>query len=119
MHEANEPDHSCAAQDMTVSEIPVPAVEPGWVLVKVYASGVNRSELILRESEIDESYIKKPVVPGIECAGEVVDPSDSDLKRRQRVIALMGGMGRSFDGSYAQYCLVPQENLFTTPIIGI
>ena len=103
---------SCGPEDMHVSEIPVPKVKPGWVLVKVHASGMNRSELILREYEADEPYINTPIVPGIECAGEVVNPSDSDLAVGQKVIAIMGGMGRSFDGGYAEYCLVPRENLF-------
>jgi len=30
----------------------------------------------------------------------------------QRVVALMGGMGRSFDGSYAEFTLVPSKNVF-------
>lgn len=105
-------EHSCAPEEMRISEIPVPEAKPGWVLIKVHASGVNRSELILRASEIDEAYIKHPVVPGIECAGEVADPSDSDLVCGQRVVAIMGGMGRSFDGGYAEFCLVPRENVF-------
>lgn len=52
------------------------------------------------------------VVPGIECVGEVVDPSDSGLMKGQRVMALMGGMGRSFNGSYAEYALLPSRNVF-------
>ena len=44
---------------------------------------------------------------GIECAGEVVEAPGSDLHPGERVIAAMGGMGREFDGGYAQYTLVP------------
>ena len=106
-------DGSCTPEEMRVSKIPAPEAKPGWVLVKVHASGVNRAELILRQHEADEPYINTPVVPGIECAGEVVDPSDSDLEAGQKVVGIMGGMGRSFDGGYAEYCLVPRKNLFT------
>lgn len=106
-------EHSCPACDLRISTISVPRAKAGWVLIKVFACGVNRAELILRQSEVDEPYIQKPVVPGIECAGEVADPSDTDLRRGQRVVAIMGGMGRSFDGGYAEYCLVPRKNVFT------
>ncbi len=100
-------------KDIVLSEIPVPRVYPGWVLVKVKAFGMNHSEQILRLSEINASYIQKPIIPGIECVGEIIDPSDSDLPIGQKVFALMGGMGRSFNGSYAEYALLPRRNVFT------
>ncbi len=100
------------AEAVRLSEMPVPAVKPGWVLVKVKAFGLNHSEQILRLSEIEASYIKKPIIPGIECAGEILDPSDSAFSKGQKVVALMGGMGRSFDGSYAEYALLPAHHVF-------
>ena len=102
----------CKAEDLKVSEIPVPQVGPGWVLVKVHAAGLNHSEALLRMFEADNDYINTPIVPGIECVGEVADPSDSALAKGDRVIALMGGMGRSFNGSYAEYALLPAKNVF-------
>lgn len=102
-----------AGKDVVLSEVPVPRVEPGWVLVKVRAFGMNHSEQILREFEIEADYIQKPVIPGIECVGEVADASDSGLKIRQKVCALMGGMGRSFNGSYAEYALLPADHVFS------
>ena len=99
-------------KNITLAECPVPEVKPGWVLIKVKAFGLNHSEQILRHSEINAPYIQKPVIPGIECAGEVVDPSDTDLKTGQKVIALMGGMGRSFNGSYSEYALLPRRIVF-------
>lgn len=102
----------CEAAEMKVSEIPVPKVRPGWVLVKIHAAGLNHSEALLRMFEIENDYIQKPIVPGIECVGEVADPSDSCLKTGDRVVALMGGMGRSFNGSYAEYTLLPCGNVF-------
>lgn len=98
---------------LKVSEIPLPEVKSGWVLIKVKAFGINHSELMMRQFEGDAPYIQLPRILGIECAGEVADPSDSGLKKRQKVVALMGGMGRSFDGSYAEYVLLPEKNVFT------
>ena len=99
-------------KDIVLSECPVPEVKPGWVLIKVKAFGLNHSEQILRRSEINAAYIQKPVIPGIECVGEVADSSDTDLKPGQKVVALMGGMGRSFNGSYSEYALLPRRIVF-------
>jgi NADPH:quinone reductase len=103
---------TCSPLELAVGEIPVPEVRPGWILIRVKAFGLNRSELIMREYEGNASYIRLPRVLGIECAGEIADPSDSAFRHGQRVVALMGGMGRSFDGSYAEYTLVPAKNVF-------
>jgi NADPH:quinone reductase-like Zn-dependent oxidoreductase len=104
--------NSCLAEELKISEVQVPEVKPGWILIKVKAFGLNRSELMMRAYEADAPYIKLPRIPGIECAGEIIDPSDSKFMEGARVIALMGGMGRSFDGSYAEYTLVPSKNVF-------
>ena len=100
------------AENVSLSELPVPETRPGWVLVKVKAFGMNHSEQILRLSEINADYIKKPIIPGIECVGEIEDPSDTNFRKGQKVIALMGGMGRSFNGSYAEYTLLPSHHVF-------
>jgi len=99
-------------RDVVLSEVPIPEVRPGWVLVKVRAFGLNHSEKLLRLNEIRGSHIQKPIIPGIECVGEIVDPSDTDLTVGQKVCALMGGMGRSFNGSYAEYALLPRRIVF-------
>lgn len=105
-------DKTTEARDIILSECPIPDARPGWVLVKVKAFGLNQSERILRLNEINASYIQKPIIPGIECVGEIADPSDSGLAVGQKVVALMGGMGRSFNGSYAEYALLPERIVF-------
>ena len=100
-------------EDVVLSDIAVPEVKPGWVLVKVKAFGMNHSEAILREFEIKKDYINKPIIPGIECVGEIADAFDSGLEKGQKVAALMGGMGRSFNGSYAEYALLPVHHVFS------
>lgn len=103
---------SCLPDELTIVDVPIPKVKAGWVLVKVKAFGLNHSELILRRFEANAPYIQLPRIPGIECVGEIVDASDSHFCVGQRVCALMGGMGRSFDGSYAEYVLIPEQNVF-------
>ncbi len=46
-----------------LTEVPIPIVKPGWVLVKVKGFGMNHSEQILRYEEIKAPYIQKPVTP--------------------------------------------------------
>lgn len=101
-----------SAEQVTLSEVDIPKVRPGWVLVKVKAFGMNHSEKILRLHEIENEYIQKPIIPGIECVGEIVYPSDSCFEKGQKVVALMGGMGRGFHGSYAEYALLPAHHVF-------
>lgn len=101
------------ATDIVLSKKEIPEVKPGWLLIRVKAFGMNHSEQILRLEEIKYDYIKKPIVPGIECVGEVVDESNTRFKKGQKVMALMGGMGRSFDGAYAEYALLPEKIVFS------
>jgi NADPH:quinone reductase-like Zn-dependent oxidoreductase len=105
--------HTGTPDVLKVCEVPIPTVKPGWVLIKVKAFGLNRSELMMREYEGDASYIQLPRILGIECVGEVENGSDTHFKKGQKVVALMGGMGRSFDGSYAEYALIPAKNVFS------
>jgi NADPH:quinone reductase-like Zn-dependent oxidoreductase len=92
---------------LQVATVPIPEPRPGWVRIKVKAFGVNESEVTTRtgESDADVTY---PRIPGIECVG-IVDHADQEtgLRPGQQVATMMGGMGRSFDGSYAQYVAVP------------
>lgn len=102
------------AEQLTLSEVDIPEIRPGWVLVKVKAFGMNHSEQVLRLQEIENAYIQKPIIPGIECVGEIANPSDSSFQKGQKVVALMGGMGREFHGSYAEYALLPVHHVFKT-----
>ncbi len=103
----------CMAEELHVSELPMPHARPGWVVVKIYAAGLNHSESLLRQFEADNDYINTPVVPGIECVGVVHETvAGSRLAAGDRVVALMGGMGRSFNGSYEEYALLPEDIVF-------
>jgi NADPH:quinone reductase-like Zn-dependent oxidoreductase len=89
---------------LEIQDVPVPARKPGWVRIRVKAFGVNESEVTTRKGESD-AEVSYPRVPGIEGVG-VVD-EDSGLRPGQQVATMMGGMGRSYDGTYAQYVTVP------------
>ena len=104
--------NSCEAKDLKLSDIEMPKVKDDWVLVKVMAFGMNHSEVLFRKFEVDNPNFKKPIVPGIECVGIIENPSNTKFKKGDKVIALMGGMGRSFNGSYEEYALLPVSHVF-------
>lgn len=95
---------------LQLREVEKPAARPGWVLIRNRAFGLNRSEWFTRRG--DSPSVSFPRILGIECVGEVVDASGDHLAVGQTVAAMMGGMGRQFDGSYAEYVLVPRGNVF-------
>lgn len=93
---------------MAVTAVPKPGVKPGWVRIRVKAFGVNESEVTSRRGESSSDFTF-PRILGIEGAGiiDAVAPG-SAFAPGQKVVTMMGGMGRSFDGSYADYTVVPE-----------
>jgi NADPH:quinone reductase len=97
-------------EQLVLEDVARPAARDGWVLIRNRAFGLNRSEWFTRRG--DSPSVVFPRVLGIECVGEVVAAPGSDLLPGTRVAAMMGGMGRQFDGSYAEYVLVPAQHVF-------
>ncbi len=95
---------------LQIKEIPRPSPLDGWVQMRVKAFGLNRSELFTRQGH--SPGVRFPRVLGIECVGVVEDAPQCHVKRGQKVAALMGGMGRDFDGGYAEYTCVPERSVF-------
>ncbi|MEV6831028.1 zinc-binding dehydrogenase [Amycolatopsis sp. NPDC051102] len=94
---------------LEIRELPVPAVRDGWSLVQVKAAGLNRSELRTRQGHSPD--VRFPRVLGIECTGVVAASTDPRLPEGTTVAAVMGEMGRAFDGGYAEYALLPNPLL--------
>ncbi|MBX3287304.1 MAG: zinc-binding dehydrogenase [Actinobacteria bacterium] len=92
-------------ESLQVREVPVPVPERGEVLIRVEAFGLNRSELHTRLGLADG--VTFPRVLGIEAVGTVASCPGGELAVGSQVAALMGGMGRTFDGGYAEYTCVP------------
>ena len=93
-----------------IQERPKPTVQNGWVLVKLKAFGINRSEIFTRQG--DSPGVQFPRIQGIECVGEIEEDPSATYKKGQKVAALMGGMGRDFDGGYAEYAVLPLTIVF-------
>ncbi len=94
------------AATMVLADLPLPEPPHGWVRLRVRAFGLNRSELHTRLGLAEG--VTFPRVLGIEAVGEVDAAPGTDLSPGQQAAAVLGGMGRSFDGGYAEYVVVPR-----------
>lgn len=99
-------------EKLLYEEVPRPEIKPGWSLVKVKGFGINHSEIFTRKGL--SPTVKFPRILGIECVGEIVETSDpTRLPVGQKIVSIMGEMGRAFDGSYAEYTLLPNSQIYS------
>jgi NADPH:quinone reductase-like Zn-dependent oxidoreductase len=94
-------------EKLVIRDVPVAKPEAEQVLIKVKAFGVNRAETYMRKG----AWGDVAKVSGIECVGEVSEDPSGRLPAGQKVTALMGGLGRTINGSYAEYTCAPATNV--------
>jgi NADPH2:quinone reductase len=94
---------------LRIREVPRPEAAAGQVLIRVEAFGLNRSELHFRRGVGSSGSF--PRIPGIEATGVVVAAPSGEFAPGQTVMTMMGGMGREFDGGYAEYVVVPAHQV--------
>jgi len=99
IHEAGGPE----VLKLETREIPSP--KAGAVLINVRAFGINRSEMFTRQGLSPGVHF--PRILGIEAVGTVVSAPGGEFEAGTTVATAMGGMGRDFDGGYAEYTVVP------------
>jgi NADPH:quinone reductase-like Zn-dependent oxidoreductase len=90
---------------------PIPTPKRGEVLIRVKAFGLNRSELFTRRGQ--SPSVSFPRILGIEAVGLVEEAPGNEFAKGDAVATAMGGMGREFDGSYAEYTCVPATQIQT------
>ncbi len=92
-----------------IEQLPIPTPKKGEVLIRVKAFGLNRSELFTRQGH--SPGVTFPRVLGIEATGIVEDAPGNEFTKGDVVATAMGGMGRDFDGGYAEYTCVPAKQV--------
>ncbi|KIW99586.1 uncharacterized protein Z518_11325 [Rhinocladiella mackenziei CBS 650.93] len=104
-----------------VKDYPRPSLpSQTWVLVRCYATGMQRSDLRARINEYldprefgifaDEYQPVSPKLLGEEFVGEVVEAgSQTRFKKGEKVGGLVYGGGKAYDGSYGQYVICPDR----------
>ncbi|KAF2033132.1 GroES-like protein [Setomelanomma holmii] len=94
---------------LQVEDLPIPTPNAGQVLIRIKAFGLNRSELFTRQGH--SPSVKFPRVLGIEAVGIVKSCPGRELHEGDVVATAMGGLGRDFNGGYAEYTCVPCQNV--------
>jgi NADPH:quinone reductase len=92
---------------LTVTELPDPVPAEGELLIRVRAFGLNHAETYMRSG----AWGQVAQVTGIECAGTVQADPSGRLAAGTAVVAILGGMGRTRNGSYAELVTVPASNV--------
>jgi len=94
-------------EKLAIQNLPNPEPKPGHVVIAVKAFGINHAETHMRKGE----WAEAAKVSGIECVGVVKACPGGEFNAGQKVAAFMGGMGRTINGSYAEYTSVPVSNV--------
>ncbi len=94
-------------EQLVLQGLPTPRAAHGEVLIRVKALGINHAETYMRKG----AWGQVAKVSGIECVGEVVEDNTGRLTPGTKVAAILGGMGRTRNGSYAEYTSVPSANV--------
>ena len=99
--------HYGGPEVLMIEERPDPRPAPGRILIEVKAFGLNHAEIYFRKG----AWGDVAEISGIECVGLVKADPGQRLAPGQKVMALVGGMGRSINGSYAEFVSVPGQNV--------
>jgi threonine dehydrogenase-like Zn-dependent dehydrogenase len=125
-----------ASRQLTVQDVPVPQPKPGEVLVRIHAAGICASDLHMIDGILPDFPLER-VTPGHEGAGTIerVGAAVPFWQEGQRVVLLAGRncgvcrhcvggsgaclnplvMGQNYDGSWAEYVVVPFNVLAALP----
>src|SRR5499425_347610 len=88
---------------LVIKNIPEPEPKPGYVVIEEKAFGINHAEMHMRRGE----WAEAAEISGIECVGIVKSCPGGEFAVGSKVAALMGGLGRTINGSYAEYTRAP------------
>jgi len=94
-------------ESLVIKELPDPEPKPGHVVIEIKAFGINHAEMHMRKGE----WAEAAEVSGIECVGLVKSCPSGEFAVGTKVAALMGGLGRTINGSYAEYTRAPATNV--------
>jgi NADPH:quinone reductase len=93
--------------NLVYTDIPKPLPKDGEVVIAVKGFGINHAEMHMRRGE----WAEAAEVSGIECVGVVDSCPSGEFPVGSKVAALMGGLGRTINGSYADYTRVRVANV--------
>ncbi len=120
---------------LRIEDVPRPKVQPGYVLLRVIACGVCRTDLHIVEGDLPP--LRPRLIPGHQIVGEIVEGATKESPIGQRVgVSWMGGVdgdcwfckhqmenlcdhptftGYTVDGGYAEFALVREDFTYALP----
>ncbi|HEX6502917.1 MAG TPA: alcohol dehydrogenase catalytic domain-containing protein [Terriglobales bacterium] len=123
-----------SSRPLKLLEVPNPVSRPGYVLLRVRACGVCRTDLHIVEGEL--SSRRPNLIPGHQIVGEIAEETTGLAKGSRVGVSWMGGVdgtcwycahnfenlcdsptftGYTVDGGYAQYALARADFVFPLP----
>ncbi|KAF4631116.1 hypothetical protein G7Y89_g7016 [Cudoniella acicularis] len=100
-------------ENLLLEQRPIPTPANGEVLIRIHAFGLNRAEMYTRQGH--SPGVLFPRILGIEAVGTIVSAPSGEFDPGTPVATVMGGMGRTFDGGYAEYTVVPARQVKVVP----
>lgn len=94
-------------EHLVYTDLPKPEPKDGEVVIEIKGFGINHAEMHMRRGE----WAEAAPVSGIECVGVVDSCPGGEFPVGAKVAALMGGLGRTINGSYAEYTRVRAANV--------
>lgn len=94
-------------ENLVIRDVPLPIPEPGTARIRIRAFGVNHAEMHMRRGEWAESV----PISGIECVGTIDACPGGEFPVGSAVASVMGGLGRTISGSYAEYTVARVHNI--------
>ena len=92
---------------LVIETLPDPEPKAGYAVIEVKAFGINHAETHMRKGE----WAEAATVSGIECVGVVKTCPGGEFAQGTKVVAFMGGLGRTINGSYAEFTNPPVTNI--------
>lgn len=105
---------SAEGRDVAIQELPLDALPPGEVLVRVAYSTLNYKDGLAVTGK-GKVLRRSPMAPGIDFAGTVVESASPRFKPGDAVVLTGWGVGERHWGGFSQLNRVPAEWLVPLP----
>jgi NADPH:quinone reductase len=92
---------------LAIEQRPDPLPTADQILIEVKAFGLNHAEIYFRSG----AWGNVSEITGIECVGIVRHDPGNRFQSGEKVAAIVGGLGRNLNGSYAEMVAAPRSNV--------
>jgi len=102
------------AESLAIVDVDMPVPGPDDVIIRVYATGVNRLDLLLREGSVFQ--VPLPRIPGTDFAGEIVEVGINVEMATSRERAAANSFCSRFGGTRSIWTNCSQSDVVTAQV---